>query len=62
VSTAVGQVLGLPSQVTGLLTSLEAPVQALMWIINPANVARLVAGIFGFLLLGAGLITLGMAA
>lgn len=62
VSSAVGQVLGLPSQVTGLLTSLERPAQALMWIINPANVARVIAGILGFLLLGAGLITLGMAA
>lgn len=62
VSSAVGQVLGLPSQVTGFLTSLERPVQALMWIINPANVARVIAGVLGFLLLGAGLVTLGMAA
>jgi hypothetical protein len=62
VSSAVGQVLGLPSQVTGLLTSLERPAQAMMWIINPANVARVVAGILGFFLLGAGLIALGMAA
>lgn len=62
VTGAVGQLLQLPSQVTGFLTSLEKPVQALLWIINPANVARVIAGVFGFLLLGAGLITLGLAA
>jgi lysozyme-like protein len=62
VGSLVGQVLGLPSQVTGLFTALERPVQALMWIINPANVARVIAGVLGFLLLGAGLITLGLAA
>jgi hypothetical protein len=61
-SQVAGQVLGLPSQLTGFLTSLERPVQALMWIINPANVARVIAGILGFFLLGAGLVALGMAA
>jgi len=57
-----GQLLQLPSQVTDFLTALEAPVQKLMWIVNPTSWARIIAGIFGFLLLGAGLITLGMAA
>jgi hypothetical protein len=59
---AVGSLLQLPSQVTDFLTSLEKPVQGLMWFVNPANWARIIAGVFGFLLLGAGLITLGLAA
>lgn len=57
-----GQLLQLPSQITDFLTALEKPVQALMWFINPGNWARIVAGVFGFLLLGAGLVTLGLAA
>jgi len=62
VSSIAGQVLGLPSPVTDFLTALEKPVQGLMWFVNPANWARVVAGIFGFVLLGAGLVTLGLAA
>jgi hypothetical protein len=59
---ALGNLLQLPSQVTDFLTALEKPVQGLMWFVNPANWARIIAGFFGFLLLGAGLITLGLAA
>lgn len=59
---ALGSVLGLPKQVTDFLTALERPVQGLMWFVNPANWARIIAGIFAFLLLGAGLITLAKAA
>jgi len=62
VTGLAGQLLQLPSQVTDFLTALEQPVQKLMWIVNPTSWARIIAGIFGFLLLGAGLITLGMAA
>lgn len=62
VSGAVGQLLSLPSQVTDLLSALERPVQGLLWFVDPANWARIIAGVFGFLLLGAGLITLGLAA
>jgi len=62
VAGVAGQLLQLPSQVTDFLTALEQPVQKLMWIVNPTSWARIIAGIFGFLLLGAGLITLGMAA
>lgn len=62
VSSAVGQLLQLPSQVTGFFSALETPVQKLMWIVNPTSWARIIAGVFGFLLLGAGLIALGMAA
>lgn len=61
-SGVLGQLLQLPSQVTDFFTALEAPVQKLLWIVNPTSWARIIAGIFGFLLLGAGLITLGMAA
>lgn len=62
VTGAIGQVIGLPSQVTDFLTALEKPVQALTWFLNPANWARLFSGALGFLLLGAGLITLMKAA
>lgn len=62
VTGALGQVIGLPSQITDFLTALERPVQALTWFLNPANWARLFSGALGFLLLGAGLITLMKAA
>jgi hypothetical protein len=58
----VGSLLQLPSQITGLFSALEAPVQAAMWLFQPTNWARVFAGVLGFLLLGAGLITLGLAA
>lgn len=58
----IGQVLQLPGQIIDFLTVLEQPVKAMMWLVNPANWARIMAGIIGFFLLGAGLITLGMAA
>ena len=62
VVSAAANLLQLPSQVTDFLQSLEQPVQAAMWIVDPANWARIIAGIFGFLLLMAGLVTLGMSA
>lgn len=62
VAGALGQVLSLPDQITGLFSALEKPVQAAAWFINPANWARMIAGSVGMLLLLAGLITLGMAA
>ncbi|HUY49818.1 MAG TPA: transglycosylase SLT domain-containing protein [Streptosporangiaceae bacterium] len=61
-SGLLGNLLSLPSQVTDFLTALERPVQGLMWFVNPANWARIIAGLFGFFLLGAALITLGLAA
>jgi hypothetical protein len=54
--------LALPQPVLDLFSAMEKIAQSAMWIINPVNWARIVAGVFGFLLLGAGLITLGMAA
>lgn len=62
VGNIVGQVLGLPKQLTDFFSALEKPVKALLWFVNPANWARIMAGVFGFLLLGAGLVALGMAA
>jgi len=57
-----GQLLQLPSAVTDFLTALEQPVQKIMWIVNPGNWARILAAVFGFFLLGAGLLTLMKAA
>lgn len=62
VTGAVGSLLSLPSQVTDFFTALERPVQGLMWFVDPGNWARIIAGVFAFLFLGAGLIALGMAA
>lgn len=59
---AVGNLLSLPSAVTGFLGDLEAPVHAALWLVNPGNWARILAGVFGFLLLGGGLIVLAKAA
>jgi len=61
-SGLLGSLLSLPSQVTGFLTALEKPVQGLMWFVDPANWARIIAGVAGFFLLGAALVTLGLAA
>jgi hypothetical protein len=59
---SLGSLLQLPSQVTDFLTALEQPVKAAMWLASPSNWARIIAGIFGFLLLAAGLVTIGMSA
>jgi hypothetical protein len=58
----LGQVLQLPSQVTDALSAMEAPLKAVMWFLNPASWVRILAGVFGFLLLGAGIFTLAKAA
>ncbi len=58
---AVGSLLQLPKQVTDFLSALEEPVRGLMWLANPGNWARIIAGVFGFFLLIAGLVTLGMS-
>jgi hypothetical protein len=59
---AVSQLIGLPSQITDFLSALEAPVKALMWLINPTNWVRIIAGFFGVLLAGFGLYALAKAA
>ncbi len=58
----LGQVLGLPKEVTGFLQALEKPVHAALWLVNPTSWARIIAAVAGFLLLGAGLVTLAKAA
>lgn len=58
----LSQLLQLPSQVTGFLTSLEAPVKALMWLINPANWVRILAGMAGVAFAAFGLYALAKAA
>jgi hypothetical protein len=62
VSSAVGSVLQLPSQVTDFFSALEAPLQALMWLINPVNWVRMLAGAAGVILAGLGLYALAKAA
>ena len=54
--------LVVPSQVTGFFTDAEQAASKLLWIINPENTARVIAAVFGFVLLGAGLIALIKAA
>lgn len=58
----LGSILSLPEQVTDFFVALEQPVHAAMWLFSPTNWARIIAGALGFLLLAAGLITLGLAA
>lgn len=59
---AAGNLLQLPSAVTDALAALEGPVKAAQWLINPASWVRIIAGLFGFVLLVAGLLTLAKAA
>lgn len=47
---------------TDFLSALEEPLKAAVWLLNPSNWARVIAAVFGFFLLIAGLITLGMSA
>jgi Transglycosylase SLT domain len=61
VGGTVGNLLSLPSQVTGFLKALEKPVQALVWIVDPGHWVRIVAGVFGFLLLITGLAVMSKA-
>lgn len=44
VGSALGQVIGLPDQVTGFLGAAETFVHSALWIINPTNWARILAG------------------
>jgi hypothetical protein len=61
VSSVVGNLLSLPSQVTDFFQALEKPVQALLWIIEPGHWARIIAGLFGFGLLITGLAVMSKA-
>lgn len=62
VQGVVGNLLELPKQVLDFLRALEGPVHAIMWLFDPSNWARILAGVFGFFLLIGGLVALGMSA
>lgn len=47
--------LFLPDDVLGLFSAAEDFTQKLLWIINPENWARIIAGVFGFFLLAFGI-------
>jgi hypothetical protein len=51
----LGSILSLPSDVTGMFSQAEKLAQGLMWFFNPENWARLLAGVFGLVLLCFGL-------
>lgn len=52
----------LPSQVTGFFDDLDKLAKAAMWLAQPSNWVRVIAGFLGFIFLGAGLIVMGRAA
>lgn len=52
----------LPSQVTGFFSDLDQMIRAAMWLASPSNWVRVIAGVLGFVFLGAGLIVMGRAA
>ncbi len=58
----VGQVLSLPQPVTDFFGAAEQAAHAALWLLNPANWMRILAGFFGVLLAGAGLYVLAKAA
>ena len=57
-----GGLFSLPSQVTTFFDDLGKLARAAMWLADPANWVRIVAGVLGFVFLGAGLIVMGKAA
>lgn len=60
--SAAGNALAWPGQITGFFSSADDFVSAAMWLFNPANWVRIIAGFFGLLLAGAGLFMLAKAA
>lgn len=51
----IGSILSLPSDITGMFTRAEQLAQAAMWVFNPENWARIIAGLFGAVLAAFGL-------
>jgi NlpC/P60 family len=47
--------LALPTDVLDMFSGLETFFSKILWIINPENVARIIAGVFGFFLLAFGI-------
>jgi hypothetical protein len=62
VGSAVGGVIGLPAQVTGFFSAAERFVHAAMWILDPVNWVRILAGAAAAVLLILGLGALARAA
>lgn len=58
----IGNAVSLPSQVTGFFDAAEKPVKAAMWLFNPASWVRIVAMVFGIMLMSAGILALSKAA
>jgi hypothetical protein len=52
----------IPDQITSAFTAGEEILQKLMWLINPENWVRIIAGVMGLLLAGAGIWTLAASA
>lgn len=50
-----GSLLQLPGTVLQMFNDLEKVAQGMMWILNPESWARILSGVFGFVLLGFGL-------
>lgn len=59
---ALGTAISLPKQVTGFFDAAEKPVKAAMWLFNPAAWVRIVAMMFGIMLMSAGILALSKAA
>lgn len=57
-----GGLLGLPADVTQAFADLDQLVKAALWLVQPANWVRIVAGIFGAVFLIAGIAALTKAA
>lgn len=62
VGSAIGQAISLPSQVTDFLIAAERFTHAALWLVNPANWVRILAGAAAAVLLVLGLSALARAA
>ncbi len=62
VGSALGQLISLPPQVTDFLTAAERFTHAALWLVNPANWVRILAGAAAAILLILGLGALARAA
>jgi len=61
-ASAAGGLIKLPKGVTSFFDSADKVAQGFVWFLNPANWARVMSGVLGFVLLAAGLFYLAKAA
>lgn len=54
-TSLLGAVLSLPAGVTGMFEDAATLAQGAMWLVNPENWARIIAGVFGFFLAAFGI-------